>query len=328
VIELIFALTYSLINNLVLNVTSRGYHTRHPHVIRFEFGMTQSPHAASFDTGEADNQSVNGTLLVTERRLGGFNDGSIAVRSASSAENGASGQGADMEGAAASVAAGCRLTEGGRSHWVPQLHRLAPEQFRLIEQPSLDHRTTMNIDVAMEDQSTDSVHGASHRLADFGAPSSSRVLYNSYLNSSVAETTSSESHRAAAMSLAGFSPSLLPGGLAISSSPSCGRGYSISHEQHYHHPHLSRPPHQSLPSEQTVHDATSQEGKKSHITTHEHLHSHQRSYLDDHDHHHHYRSVNDKLRDENLAVFSWGRGEDGQLGLGDTCDQEEPTFGT
>ena len=27
-----------------------------------------------------------------------------------------------------------------------------------------------------------------------------------------------------------------------------------------------------------------------------------------------------------LVVFSWGRGEDGQLGLGDTSDQHEPTF--
>lgn len=27
-----------------------------------------------------------------------------------------------------------------------------------------------------------------------------------------------------------------------------------------------------------------------------------------------------------LAVFSWGRGEDGQLGIGDTSDQDEPTF--
>jgi RCC1 and BTB domain-containing protein len=27
-----------------------------------------------------------------------------------------------------------------------------------------------------------------------------------------------------------------------------------------------------------------------------------------------------------LIVFSWGRGEDGQLGLGDTSDQHEPTF--
>lgn len=29
--------------------------------------------------------------------------------------------------------------------------------------------------------------------------------------------------------------------------------------------------------------------------------------------------------DENL-LFAWGRGEDGQLGLGDTNDQEEPTY--
>lgn len=27
-----------------------------------------------------------------------------------------------------------------------------------------------------------------------------------------------------------------------------------------------------------------------------------------------------------LAVFSWGRGEDGQLGVGDTQDLDEPTF--
>ena len=27
-----------------------------------------------------------------------------------------------------------------------------------------------------------------------------------------------------------------------------------------------------------------------------------------------------------LAVFSWGRGEDGQLGIGDTSDQDEPTY--
>ncbi len=29
---------------------------------------------------------------------------------------------------------------------------------------------------------------------------------------------------------------------------------------------------------------------------------------------------------DSLAVFTWGRGEDGQLGLGDTSDQDEPTY--
>jgi hypothetical protein len=29
---------------------------------------------------------------------------------------------------------------------------------------------------------------------------------------------------------------------------------------------------------------------------------------------------------DGLAVFTWGRGEDGQLGLGDTSDQDEPTY--
>jgi len=29
---------------------------------------------------------------------------------------------------------------------------------------------------------------------------------------------------------------------------------------------------------------------------------------------------------EGLSVFTWGRGEDGQLGLGDTSDQDEPTY--
>ena len=33
-----------------------------------------------------------------------------------------------------------------------------------------------------------------------------------------------------------------------------------------------------------------------------------------------------RLCEEGLAVFSWGRGEDGQLGLGDTSDQDEPTY--
>ena len=27
-----------------------------------------------------------------------------------------------------------------------------------------------------------------------------------------------------------------------------------------------------------------------------------------------------------LTVYSWGRGEDGQLGIGDTSDQSEPTY--
>ena len=27
-----------------------------------------------------------------------------------------------------------------------------------------------------------------------------------------------------------------------------------------------------------------------------------------------------------LTVYSWGRGEDGQLGIGDTSDQHEPTY--
>lgn len=29
---------------------------------------------------------------------------------------------------------------------------------------------------------------------------------------------------------------------------------------------------------------------------------------------------------DGLTVFTWGRGEDGQLGLGDTSDQDEPTY--
>ena len=29
---------------------------------------------------------------------------------------------------------------------------------------------------------------------------------------------------------------------------------------------------------------------------------------------------------DGLALFMWGRGEDGQLGLGDTSDQDEPTY--
>ena len=33
-----------------------------------------------------------------------------------------------------------------------------------------------------------------------------------------------------------------------------------------------------------------------------------------------------KSTDDGLAVFCWGRGEDGQLGLGDTSDQDEPTY--
>jgi hypothetical protein len=32
------------------------------------------------------------------------------------------------------------------------------------------------------------------------------------------------------------------------------------------------------------------------------------------------------LDQDGLAVFTWGRGEDGQLGLGDTSDQDEPTY--
>ena len=33
-----------------------------------------------------------------------------------------------------------------------------------------------------------------------------------------------------------------------------------------------------------------------------------------------------KSSEDGLAVFCWGRGEDGQLGLGDTSDQDEPTY--
>mmetsp|Transcript_9110 Transcript_9110/g.23056 ORF Transcript_9110/g.23056 Transcript_9110/m.23056 type:complete len:650 (+) Transcript_9110:250-2199(+) len=36
-------------------------------------------------------------------------------------------------------------------------------------------------------------------------------------------------------------------------------------------------------------------------------------------HHHHYDT-------DGLAVFTWGRGEDGQLAAGDTSDQDEPTY--
>lgn len=36
-------------------------------------------------------------------------------------------------------------------------------------------------------------------------------------------------------------------------------------------------------------------------------------------------TTSDEL-DGPFAVFCWGRGEDGQLGLGDTADQDEPTY--
>lgn len=39
---------------------------------------------------------------------------------------------------------------------------------------------------------------------------------------------------------------------------------------------------------------------------------------------HHARTLPDTV--DGLAVFTWGRGEDGQLGLGDTSDQDEPTY--
>jgi len=52
--------------------------------------------------------------------------------------------------------------------------------------------------------------------------------------------------------------------------------------------------------------------------------------LGNHPHHHSGSSgtgSNTRLRDhDGLAVFTWGRGEDGQLGLGDTSDQDEPTY--
>jgi alpha-tubulin suppressor-like RCC1 family protein len=40
------------------------------------------------------------------------------------------------------------------------------------------------------------------------------------------------------------------------------------------------------------------------------------------------RSIANSLSREvdGLAVMTWGRGEDGQLGLGDTSDQDEPTY--
>lgn len=38
------------------------------------------------------------------------------------------------------------------------------------------------------------------------------------------------------------------------------------------------------------------------------------------------RTRHHQNHDDGLAVFTWGRGEDGQLGLGDTSDQDEPTY--
>lgn len=38
------------------------------------------------------------------------------------------------------------------------------------------------------------------------------------------------------------------------------------------------------------------------------------------------KSDNTTSIESGLAVFTWGRGEDGQLGLGDTSDQDEPTY--
>jgi len=42
--------------------------------------------------------------------------------------------------------------------------------------------------------------------------------------------------------------------------------------------------------------------------------------------HHNAGSGIDSALEGGLAVFTWGRGEDGQLGLGDTSDQDEPTY--
>ena len=41
---------------------------------------------------------------------------------------------------------------------------------------------------------------------------------------------------------------------------------------------------------------------------------------------HHKSGSGSESSDTGLAVFTWGRGEDGQLGLGDTSDQDEPTY--
>ena len=39
-----------------------------------------------------------------------------------------------------------------------------------------------------------------------------------------------------------------------------------------------------------------------------------------------YNNFNGTIESNDLSVFTWGRGEDGQLGLGDTSDQDEPTY--
>ncbi len=41
---------------------------------------------------------------------------------------------------------------------------------------------------------------------------------------------------------------------------------------------------------------------------------------------HHHPAGAATTSNDGLAVFTWGRGEDGQLGLGDTADQDEPTY--
>ena len=43
-------------------------------------------------------------------------------------------------------------------------------------------------------------------------------------------------------------------------------------------------------------------------------------------HHHPAAATTSSNTHDGLAVFTWGRGEDGQLGLGDTADQDEPTY--
>ena len=40
----------------------------------------------------------------------------------------------------------------------------------------------------------------------------------------------------------------------------------------------------------------------------------------------HSRATSPRPEVDGLICFTWGRGEDGQLGLGDTSDQDEPTY--
>ncbi|KAL7530787.1 hypothetical protein ACHAXR_004851 [Thalassiosira sp. AJA248-18] len=122
------------------------------------------------------------------------------------------------------------------------------------------------------------------------------------------------------------------GGGGVSNNDNAAGNYQGSNNHHHHHNDYPSYPN-NVYSNSTAGAPSSQHAGSSGISTSSSIKSHH------HNHHNtntitHYQQQQQQQQHYSqyslpfgeLTVYSWGRGEDGQLGIGDTSDQDEPTY--